>query len=132
MPKTAIAHGPNGAHDALQLGGDGVQGPADAVVVQGGGVDAEDLGHCPGPGPTLHVHQGLGRGQPVRHQGLDHLAVGEDRNLPDGANPVDDAGDVESPAELRYHRQGAQRLVHAQWAVLDALCGHDAPLAGIP
>src|SRR5438105_14045704 len=31
-------------------------------------------------------------------------------------------------AELRYHRQGAQRLVHAPRAVLDALCGHDAPL----
>jgi transposase-like protein len=39
------------------------------------------------------------------------------------ARPVDDAGDVESPAELGHHWQGPERLLHTGRAITDLLHG---------
>ena len=101
---------PHRADDAGQRGGHRVERPAHPVVVEGVGVDAEDLSH-PFPGPVLNMQQRLGRGQPVSHQSLDDLAVSGDGHVTHRAGPVDDAADVEATAELRDRRQCAEHLV---------------------
>jgi hypothetical protein len=97
---------PDRADDGLQRGRDRVQGAANAVVVQRRRRDPQDLGDRPGPRPVFHSSQRRWRGQPVGHQRLDHLPVGQGGHLPDRAGPVDNPAQVKAPAEVGHHRQG--------------------------
>jgi hypothetical protein len=70
------------------------------------------------------MDKGGGRRQPVGHQGLDHLAVGRIGDVAHRAGPVDDAGDIETPAELGDDRECPQRLFHAERSVADLASWH--------
>ncbi len=52
-------------------------------------------------------------GEPVGDQRLDDLTVAGPGDRPHRGSPVDDAGDVQLPAERGHHRQRAQRLLRA-------------------
>jgi hypothetical protein len=91
--------------NVVEVGRDRVQRPADPIVIQRGRLDPEDLLHRPRPGPLLHPPQRGRRGQPVGHQRLDHLPMGQRRHVPDRAGPVHDPGKVTALAEVGHHRQ---------------------------
>src|SRR5438270_11463976 len=80
--------------------GQGIQCPAEPVVVQQGGGSAEPVVGGVGGGPVGHVVERAGGGEPVGDQGGDHLAVGEVGSAPHRAGPVRDAGRVQ-PVEQR-------------------------------
>lgn len=102
----------DGARDLLQNRRDRIQGPGQMVVVEQDRVNAEDLLHRPGTGPVADPHQRCGRSQPVRHQRLDHLPVGQMRALTTRTHPIDNPGDIQPAQELGSDRQSAQTLLH--------------------
>ena len=82
--------------DLLEPAGQGIQCPAEPVVVQQGGGSAEPVVSGVGGGPLGHVIQRARGGEPVGDQRGDHLAVGELGSAPHRAGPVHDAGHVQA------------------------------------
>jgi hypothetical protein len=107
-------------HQLVELGRDGVQGTADAVVVERCRLDPEDLLHRPRPRPVLHPPQRGRGGQPVGHQDLDHLPMGQGGHLANRAGPIHDALQVKALTEVGHHWQRPQRLLAAGRAVAGA------------
>ena len=91
--------GSDRADDPLQLRRHGIESPADPVVVEDLGRDAEDLFNRPVPSPVLHVDERGRRGEPVGDQRLDHLSMGRVRDVAHRDRPIDDACDVQAPGE---------------------------------
>ncbi len=129
-PELSDRPGADGTDDARQFGGDGIQSPPDAVITQDIGSKVEHLFDRPVPGPVLHMDQWGGRGQPVGHQGLDHLTVGGIGDIAHRAGPVDDTTDVETSAELGDDRERPQCLFHAGLSVADPTSGYGDLLGG--
>src|SRR5260370_30436376 len=68
------------------------------------------------------------RCQPVGHQGPDHLTVGDMGDVAHRACPVDDPGDIQTPAEPGDDWERAQRLLRAGRPVTDVMsCHGDLP-----
>jgi hypothetical protein len=104
--------GPDAVGEFRQVRGDGVQGPAQTVVVEQVRLNPEDFFHRPFPGPAVHPPQGCGRGQPVGHQSLDDLAVRHMGDVAARAQPVDGPGHIKPAQKLGSDRQSAQTLLH--------------------
>ena len=104
--------GPDAVGELRQVRGDGVQGPAQTVIVEQLRLDPEDFLHRPLPGPVVHPPQGRGRGQPVGHQRLDDLAVRQMSDVATRAQPVDGPGHIQPAQKLGSDRQSAQTLLH--------------------
>jgi hypothetical protein len=103
---------PDRARELFQVRGNRVQRAGEAVVIEQVRLDAEDLLHRPGPRPVPDPHQRRGRGEPVRYQRLDHLAVGQVGARAARAQPVDDPGHVQPAQKLGSDRQSTQTLLH--------------------
>ena len=101
---------PHPAHDRIQLRRDRVQRPGDPVIVEQLRGDAIGLLHRHRRRPVLHPQHRCRRGQPVRHQRLDHLTVGDPGHRPDRAQLINDLRDPQPPPELRHHGQRPQPL----------------------
>ena len=86
------------------LGGDGVEGPAQPVVVEQTGRHLEQLGDGGRRRPRGDVIQRGRSAQPVGHQHGDDLAVGEQRLAPHGGQLVDDFGQPQ-PVQVVGHQQ---------------------------
>lgn len=103
---------PDRADDPLDLRRDGVQRPAEPVVVEQVRFDTEDLLHRPLPGPVADLHQRRGSGQTVGHQHLDDLAMGDMRDIAHRTQFVDDPREVQPAQKLGRGRQSAQTPLH--------------------
>jgi len=90
--------------DLVGLVGEGVQGPAEPVVVEQVGVDVVDLLHRPRMRPVGHGDHRFRAGQLVGDQRLDDLSVAGQRNITHRAGPVHDTRDVQPGGEVRDHR----------------------------
>ena len=101
---------PDTAGDRVQLRGDRIQRPGDPVIVEQLRGDAVRLIHRHRRRPLLHPHHRRRRGQPVGHQRLDHLTMGDPGHRPDRAQLIDDLRDPQPAPELRDHRQRPQPL----------------------
>ena len=103
--------GADRSDDVLDLGCDGVQGPAQTVVVEGVGRDRVDLLHGPVPRPVGHGDHRLRVGQPVGDQRLDDLPVADQGDITHRAGRIDDPRDIQPAGEVRDHRQRPQPLL---------------------
>ena len=110
-PELADRRRPDRAGDLIQMRSDRVQGTAEPVIVEQARLDAVHLVHRHRRCPRLHLHQRGRRGQPVRHQRLNHLPVRDRRHRPDRAQLIDHLRDPQPPPELRHHRQRTQALL---------------------
>ena len=105
---------PHTAGDLVQMRGDRIQRPGDPVVIEQLRGDAIRLIHRHRRSPLLHPHHRRRRGQPVSHQRLDHLTMGDPGHRPDRAQLINDLRDPQPTPELRHHWQRTQPfLQHA-------------------
>ncbi len=99
---------PHTADDLVQMRGNRIQRPGDPVIVEQPRLDAIRLIHRHRRRPLLHPHHRRRRGQPVSHQRLDHLTMGDPGHRPNRAQLIDDLRDPQPAPELRHHRQRPQ------------------------
>ena len=100
--------GGDGGQDGVALAEEGVESPAQAVVVEGLGGDAPQE---VGPGvrsPGRDVDQGGGLAEAGGQQEAEDAAVGEGQLRVRGQVAVDDGGDVQSLQEGDKEGQGAE------------------------
>jgi hypothetical protein len=109
-PELADRRCPHAAGDLVQVRGDRIQRAGDPVVIEQLRGDAIRLIHGHRRGPLLHPHHRRWRGQPIGHQRLDHLTVGDPGHRPDRAQLIHDLRDPQPAPELRHHRQRSQPL----------------------
>jgi hypothetical protein len=132
-PELADRRRPDRADGLIQVRSDRVQGTAEPVIVEQVRLDAIHLVHRHRRCPRLHLHQRRRRGQPVRHQRLNHLPVRDRRHLPDRAQLIDHLRDPQPPPELRHHRQCTQPLLqHPDHRDLRPRPATSRPVPGIP
>ena len=98
-----------------------VEDTADAVIVERLSDNTEHFLHRPRLGLVLHSRQRGRRRQAVTDEGLNNLAMGEDRHIAHRAEPIDDPCDIQPPGELRNHRQRPQRLLDARRPIIPSM-----------
>jgi hypothetical protein len=114
--------GGDGREDGVALGEEGVEGPAEAVVVEALG---REVPKEVGPslfGPGRDVDQGRGLAQAGREQEAEDLAVGESQLRVRGQVAVDDGSDVKPLKE--WGDEG-------QWAKLQGIVGYGRAMPGL-
>jgi hypothetical protein len=109
-PELGDRRRPHTADDLIQIRGDRIQRPGNPVIIEQLGEDAVRLVHGHRRRPLLHPHQRRRGGQPVRHQRLDHLTVGDPGHRPHRAQLINNLRDPQPAAEPGHHRQRPEPL----------------------